>query len=219
MIGIDFGVINFATVCFYDYITRKAVYKTYDIMDARAKRAHLRIHNLSHVISLKCARNIERGLDHPTETNNIKKLLVKLQRAYKKLYAIRTENMYSFINEIFKMNPVSITIEDLSLKSMFEKKKNDHLRKYRNSLILTGIGKAQIKIKQKAYELSVPLHMADRYYPSTQICSNCGHRNRNMTLTSRTYKCKECGLMIDRDMNAARNLATTRAYTIHEYNA
>jgi putative transposase len=48
---------------------------------------------------------------------------------------------------------------------------------------------------------------ADRYYPSSKTCSGCGRRKPNLTLAERRYVCEHCGLMIDRDLNAAINLA------------
>jgi putative transposase len=48
---------------------------------------------------------------------------------------------------------------------------------------------------------------ADRYYPSSKTCSGCGSRKPRLTLAERTYVCEHCGLMIDRDLNAAINLA------------
>lgn len=48
---------------------------------------------------------------------------------------------------------------------------------------------------------------ASRYYPSSKTCSECGRRKPNLTLAERTYICEHCGLIIDRDRNAAINLA------------
>lgn len=48
---------------------------------------------------------------------------------------------------------------------------------------------------------------ADRYFPSSKTCSGCGGRKPNLTLADRMYACEHCGLMIDRDLNAAVNLA------------
>ena len=50
------------------------------------------------------------------------------------------------------------------------------------------------------------LVVADRWYPSSKTCSGCGRRKPSLPLSERTYSC-ECGLAIDRDLNAARNLA------------
>jgi putative transposase len=48
---------------------------------------------------------------------------------------------------------------------------------------------------------------ADRYYPSSKTCSACGRRKPDLTLADRTYACERCGVIIDRDLNAAINLA------------
>ena len=48
--------------------------------------------------------------------------------------------------------------------------------------------------------------VADRYYPSSKTCSFCGSVKKNLKLSDRTYICDKCGLIIDRDLNAAINL-------------
>lgn len=48
---------------------------------------------------------------------------------------------------------------------------------------------------------------ADRWFPSSKTCSGCGGRKPRLTLTDRVYECDRCGLVIDRDLNAAINLA------------
>jgi putative transposase len=53
----------------------------------------------------------------------------------------------------------------------------------------------------------VPLVVADPFYPSSKTCSGCGWVKAKLTLAERTYTCEACGLRIDRDLNAARNLA------------
>ena len=48
---------------------------------------------------------------------------------------------------------------------------------------------------------------ADRWYPSSKTCSGCGSRKPRLTLAERTYECEHCGIVLDRDLNAAINLA------------
>ncbi|KAE8762317.1 transposase [Georgenia thermotolerans] len=50
--------------------------------------------------------------------------------------------------------------------------------------------------------------LADRWFASSKTCSGCGHRKETLSLKERTYRCAACGLIIDRDLNAAANLAT-----------
>ncbi len=49
--------------------------------------------------------------------------------------------------------------------------------------------------------------LADRWYASSKTCSGCGHKKDRLDLSERTYHCEHCGLTIDRDLNAAINLA------------
>ena len=53
----------------------------------------------------------------------------------------------------------------------------------------------------------------DRYFPSSKMCSQCGHVRQDLTLSDRTYICPHCGLSIDRDLNAAINLMNTVGHT------
>jgi putative transposase len=48
---------------------------------------------------------------------------------------------------------------------------------------------------------------ANPFYPSSKTCSGCGHAKAKLALSERTYRCQRCGLVLDRDENAARNLA------------
>ena len=50
------------------------------------------------------------------------------------------------------------------------------------------------------------LHVIDRWYPSSKTCSNCGTVKAKLPLSERVYHCEECGLDIDRDLNAAINI-------------
>ena len=53
--------------------------------------------------------------------------------------------------------------------------------------------------------------MADRWYPSSKTCSGCGAVKTKLALSERTYTCDTCGLVLDRDVNAALNLAALAA--------
>ena len=53
----------------------------------------------------------------------------------------------------------------------------------------------------------VAFEKADRRFPSSQLCSRCGTRNRALTLATREWRCESCGAVHDRDLNAAINLA------------
>ena len=58
---------------------------------------------------------------------------------------------------------------------------------------------------------------ADRFYPSSKICSHCGHKKLDLKLSDRTYICDNCGTIIDRDLNAAINLANYGLQQLPDY--
>ena len=66
--------------------------------------------------------------------------------------------------------------------------------------------KFKMHLINKCKEYGIKLRLVDTYYPSTQICSNCGHKNNHIRLVDRTYVCDECRLVMDRDENSAINI-------------
>jgi putative transposase len=64
------------------------------------------------------------------------------------------------------------------------------------------------QLTYKAQAAGSAVQLADRFYPSTLLCSGCGQKKAEMPLWVRIYTCEHCGLSLDRDLNAARNLVT-----------
>ncbi|MFD1675594.1 zinc ribbon domain-containing protein [Alicyclobacillus fodiniaquatilis] len=58
--------------------------------------------------------------------------------------------------------------------------------------------------------------IADRFYPSSKRCLDCGHKKTDLKLSDRMYRCSECGMTMDRDLNAAINL---KQYGMRELSA
>lgn len=65
---------------------------------------------------------------------------------------------------------------------------------------------------KRNYDDTIEIVLADRFYPSSQICSSCGNRKVDLKLSERIYKCPVCGLEIDRDFNASINLKHYREF-------
>ena len=63
------------------------------------------------------------------------------------------------------------------------------------------------ELEYKATWYGTQVVVADRWFPSSKTCSGCGTINANLKLADRVYDCGACGLVIDRDVNAAVNLA------------
>ena len=85
-------------------------------------------------------------------------------------------------------------------------------RKLARALADTGLGDLRYLLTYKTHWYGSQLVVADRFYPSTKTCSTCGWVKAKLTLAERTFTCEACGLRIDRDLNAARNLAKLAQY-------
>ena len=93
-----------------------------------------------------------------------------------------------------------ISIEDLNVAGMV---KNHALAK---SVMDASFGEFRRQLEYKTDKTGARLHVIDRWYPSSKTCSRCGRVKTKLSLSERTYRCEHCGLIIDRDLNAAINI-------------
>jgi putative transposase len=94
-----------------------------------------------------------------------------------------------------------LVLEDLNVSGMT---RNHHLAK---SILDAGMGELARQIVYKAYWHGVEVRVANRFFPSAKTCSGCGEINMTLNLSQRVYSCGSCDLTIDRDLNAAINIA------------
>jgi putative transposase len=96
----------------------------------------------------------------------------------------------------------TVVVEHLNLAGMV---RNRHLAR-----VIADAGLAEVR-RQLSYKTTwygSRLVVADRFYPSSKTCSACGWVKAKLSLAERSFTCDACGLVLDRDRNAARNLAT-----------
>ena len=93
-----------------------------------------------------------------------------------------------------------LTVEDLFVAGMVQ------LHSLARHIADAGLGDLGRLLAYKARWYGLELVQADRWFPSSKTCSGCGAIKGDLTLADRTYSCA-CGLVIDRDVNAAINLA------------
>ena len=100
------------------------------------------------------------------------------------------------------LHPLLVILEDLNVDGM----KRNH--KLALSISDVGLGEFKRQMTYKTVWQGESLCLADRWYPSTKMCSGCGHIKEEMDLSDRVYVCDDpqCLLVIDRDLNAALNL-------------
>ena len=94
-----------------------------------------------------------------------------------------------------------LALEDLNVAGMVRN------RRLARSISDAAMGEILRQILYKAKWHGVEVRMVDRFYPSSKACSGCGEVKGELNLSERTYSCDVCGLAIDRDLNAAINLA------------
>ena len=150
--------------------------------------------------------HVQRNLDrkYRKRKNEIKELK-KIQYLYRKLTNIRDNYIHQVTAEIVNMLPKRIVIEDLEVSKMLKDKRLSE------EIIEQCFYKFREYLTYKCEEKGIELVVADKYYPSSKTCSCCGNIKKNLKLSDRAYVCDKCGLIIDRDINAAINLMN---YTI-----
>jgi putative transposase len=94
----------------------------------------------------------------------------------------------------------TIVIEDLNVAGMTRN------RRLARHVAGVRMGELRRQVEYKARWSGVRVHIANRWYPSSKTCSGCGAVKTKLRLSERTFRCDECGFVLDRDLNAARNL-------------
>ena len=191
-IGIDLGIKDLA-IC-SNGMTFKNINKT-----KRVYRIKKRLRRLQR----KCSRKYEMNKqgNQFIKTNNIIKLEKQIKLINRRLSNIRLNHIHQTTNKIIKEMPYRVVMEDLNVKGMM---KNKHLSK---AIQEQGFYEFKRQMQYKCEWNEIEFVQADRYYPSSKTCSCCGSIKEDLKLKDRTYVCKECGLVIDRDYNASINLS------------
>ena len=133
------------------------------------------------------------------KTNNVIKKEKLLLKSTRRLTNIRQNYLHQTTSEIIKREPSFICIEDLNVNGMM---KNRHLSKAVQEQCFYEFRR---QIEYKAAWNNIMVIVADRFFPSSKLCSCCGAIKKDLKLSDRIYKC-ECGNVIDRDYQAALNL-------------
>ena len=208
-IGIDVGLKDLAIVSNSNNsssYTKKYrnINKGYRIklLEKRLKRSQRRL-------SRKILNNIESYgknrvptyTKHLEDCKNIQKQKHIIQTLYRKLSNIRTNYIHQVTTAIVKNKPSRIVLEDLNIRGLV---RNKHLSK---SISDSKWFEFRRQIEYKAELYGIEVVVADRWYPSSKTCSCCGNIKKDLKLSDRVYRCIECGLMIDRYVNASINLA------------
>lgn len=193
--GIDLGIENMMIVAYGDNkIVFPNINKSKKMRNLEKKRKRLQRR-----VSRKWEMN-KQGKKF-IRTRNIEREQKKVNRLYARQTNIRNNYIHQCTHALVSLLPCRIVMEDLNVSGMM---KNKHLSKAIQEQKFYEI------IRQMQYKsewCGIEFAQADRFYPSSKLCSNCGTINRNLKLRDRTFVCPDCGFTINRDYQAALNLS------------
>ena len=198
-IGIDVGIKDLA-VCSDGY-TYKNINKTHKV-----RKIEKRQRRLQSSVSRRYEKN-KKGECY-CKTRDLIKRQKELLKVTKRLTNIRRNHLHQTTSAIIKRKPSFICIEDLNVSGMI---KNRHLS---TSVQQQGFYELKRQILYKAERNTISVIIADRFFPSSKLCSCCGNVKSDLKLSDRIYRCT-CGNTIDRDFQASLNL---KEYGEHVFN-
>ena len=184
-IGVDLGVKSLAVVSDGTTFDNPRTLRTNEKRLARLQREHSRR---------------QKG------SKNRAKTTVKIAQLHKKIADTRSHTLHNISRYVTATTkPSVVVVEDLHVKGMVRN------RKLAKAVSDASMGELRRQIEYKADWNGVEVLVADRWYPSSKTCGECGCINDKLTLADRKWTCDSCGTVLDRDLNAACNLARLAA--------
>jgi IS605 OrfB family transposase len=127
---------------------------------------------------------------------------LRLARAHARVANVRRNSLHHLTSELAGTYG-TVVVERLNVAGMLGN------RRVARRIADAAWGELRRQLAYKCAWAGGKLVEADTWYPSSKTCSACGHVKAKLPLSERTYRCEHCGLVLDRDLNAARNLAMT----------
>jgi putative transposase len=191
IVGVDLGVKNLATLSDGTVIPNPKP----------LKRRQRKINRLQRAVSRQ-----QKG------SNNRQKAARKLGTEHRKVANQRAETLHQLTSRLAKTKAV-VVIEDRNVSGM--------LKNHRVAQAIADVGFAEFRrqLEYKAAWYGCRVVVASRWEPTSKTCSRCGWRDEHLTLADRTFRCQVCGLVLDRDLNAAINLSHLAGSSSESQNA
>jgi putative transposase len=132
-------------------------------------------------------------------SNNREKARLRLAKVYEKIANRRKDYLHQIVNALLREYD-TVFMENLNVSGM--------LKNHKLAYAIQELGLSLFKalLKDKAALNGKAVVEIGRFFPSSQLCSQCGYRYRNLRLSERQWHCPQCDSDLDRDVNAARNI-------------
>jgi putative transposase len=141
-----------------------------------------------------------------------RKAAARLARLHARIASIRADALHK-ATTMLTARYETVVAEDLNVAGMTRN------RRLARAISDQGFGTARRMLSYKTGWAGGTLITADRWFASSKTCSGCGTVKAKLGLSERTYRCEHCGLVLDRDVNAARNLLYLAASGAERENA
>ncbi|MFY2597179.1 RNA-guided endonuclease InsQ/TnpB family protein [Achromobacter xylosoxidans] len=179
VVGVDLGLTHLATLSTGEKVSGPKALKT---LLARLQR-----------LSRQLARKVKGSA-------NRKKARAKLARLHARIGNIRKDALHQLTTRLVREHH-TVALEDLNVKGMLRN------RRLARGIADAGFFELRRQLTYKADRMGAALVVVDRWFASSKLCSACGHKHEGLKLGDRQWTCVGCGAVLDRDENAARNLA------------
>jgi len=149
---------------------------------------------------LRKLRQLSKSLSRKKKgSKNREKAKLLLAKMYLKVFNIRQDTLHKLTTYLAKSHS-EVVIEDLQVSGMMKN------RRLARAIADMGFYEFRRQLEYKCGWYGSELIVVSRTFPSSKMCSQCGHRKKELSLSERVYHCEQCGLEIDRDLNASLNL-------------
>jgi putative transposase len=179
VVGVDLGIKNLATLSTGEVFEGAKSYRKLEKKLAKLQR----------IVSRR-----------ELKSNNRYKVQLKVARLHKRIADIRKDILNKLTTYLTK-NHGQIVIEDLNVSGMMA---NHKLAK---SIADLGFFEFRRQLDYKCQLYGSELILADRFFPSSKLCSNCGTKKESLSLSERIDQCDVCYFVAERDLNASINLS------------
>jgi putative transposase len=199
VIGVDLGVKAAATLSSGETIEAPRPLKSaLQRLRIRSRRLSRKIKAAKMAAGFALNAPLPKGTRLPISSNR-QKSAQALARLHGRIAHIRADFAHKLTTRLCRENQ-AVVLEDLNVSGMLA---NEKLAR---AISDVGFGLIRSQMEYKAQRYGVRLVIADRWYPSSRLCSVCGWKNEALSLGDRQWRCQQCGTHHDRDLNAALNL-------------